>query len=198
MRAFKPEYVPRFALDTDLRERLARISEFDLEIGAGVGLHAIRYALANPDRTLVAIERTEVKFAGLARRHLGHGSPANLLPLRADAVQFVTHFVAPGRLARVFLLYPNPYPKPKHANLRWYNSPFMSELAQKMARGAELTLSTNLEWYAEGARLGLPAHFDFRLIRERTLDARDPPRTHFEKKYLARGQTCFDLVFARL
>ena len=197
MRAFRSDDLPRPDLDPAVVAELNQLATFDLEIGAGVGLHAIRYALANPDRRLIAVERTEVKYAGLARRHRQHDSPPNLTPLRVDAVPFVTHFVRPGQLARVFLLYPNPYPKPKHANQRWYNSPFLTELVRKMAPGAELTLATNLEWYAAGARLGLSRDFGLTLRRERRLTAADAPRTHFEKKYLARGEACFDLVFGR-
>lgn len=197
MRPFNPDHIPRPALDPSALAWLNERDAFDLEIGAGAGLHAVQTALANPTRPLVAIERTEVKFNGLARRYAQHGAPENLCPLRGDAVAFVTHFVRPAQLARVYLLYPNPYPKSRQSNLRWYNSPFMAHLREKMATDAHLRLATNLKWYADQARELLPAHFGFRLESERTLGSGDPPRTHFEKKYLARGETCFDLVFAR-
>ena len=191
MREFRTDAIPRPPLEAPPWS-----DGYDLEIGAGAGLHAIRYARANPERRLLAIERTEIKFRGLERRRAHHGFD-NLRCLRADAVAFVVHFVPPASLRRVFLLYPNPYPKQKHANLRWYNSPFMTHLGAKMEPGAELHLATNLEWYADEARRRIPADFAFEVQSERRLGPADEARTHFEKKYLARGETCFDLVFRR-
>lgn len=166
----------------------------DLEIGAGQGLHAIRYAQAHPERTLLAVERTRDKFSRLAQRKAAHDLPG-LHVLNADAVSVVTHFVRPATLERVFLLYPNPYPKARQANQRWYNSPFLNELRRKMRPGARLQLATNLEWYAREAEHALVAEWGFELTQTRELGTADRPRTHFEKKYLARGERCFDLLF---
>ena len=66
-----------------------------------------------------------------------------------------------------------------------------------MAPGAELHLATNLEWYAREAAAAIPRDFAFDLMAATEVAATARPRTHFEKKYLARGETCFDLVFRR-
>ena len=193
MRAFKPEHVPLPDLPADLRAVFAAPA-LDFEIGAGQGLHAIRYAQAHPDRTLVAVERTRDKFARLAQRK-AHHALEGLHVVHADAVSIVTHFVRPATLDRVFLLYPNPYPKARQANQRWYNSPFLGELKRKMRPGASLRLATNLDWYAREAEHALVAQWGLVLEERRELGPDDPPRTHFEKKYFARGERCFDLLF---
>jgi tRNA G46 methylase TrmB len=196
MRVFKAHLVPTPSLPATLAEDLTRSHRFiDLEIGAGQGLHAIRYCQAHPDRRLIAVERTITKYNQFTSRYLAHARPENLIPLHADAVPVVTHLIGPASLDRVFLLYPNPYPKAKQANRRWHNSPFIEELKRKMKPGAQLCLATNLEWYAEEARAGFTATWGFQLSSDVKLEAGAPARTHFEKKYLERGQTCFDLVF---
>jgi tRNA G46 methylase TrmB len=190
MREFRPERLPRPNLIQPLPP------QFDVEIGAGQGLHAIQYARANPERNLVAIERTHEKFAKLARRSARHPELKSLIPLHADAIAVLAHFVAPATLERVFLLYPNPYPKAKQANLRFHNSPFMGYLRTRLKPDAEFTMATNLKWYAEEAKATMP-RWGFELRQERELKAgAHTPRTHFEKKYLERGETCFDLIFS--
>jgi tRNA (guanine-N7-)-methyltransferase len=148
MREFHPADIPRPPLTFTVAHDLP----LDLEIGAGQGLHAIRYAQANPGRRLIAVEQTHTRFAALAKRRLNHPELTNLTVLHADAVAFVTHFIPPATLERVFLLYPNPYAKAKVANLRWYNRPFLAQLIKCMKPGAQLTMATNLEWYAQAAR----------------------------------------------
>lgn len=169
-------------------------SRFDLEIGAGQGLHAIQYAQCNPRRALVAVERTQGRFTALKSRALKHNLP-NLMPVRADAIPFVTHFVADQTLERIFLLYPNPYPKPAQANQRWHRSSFMQFLKTKLRPRGTLTLATNLSWYAEEAAEWMCAKHAFTLLSFQHVETSRPGRTHFERKYTARGETCFDLVF---
>ncbi|MBX3021491.1 MAG: hypothetical protein KF799_07405 [Bdellovibrionales bacterium] len=192
MREFKPERVPR-PQHLDVAPPLP--PTLDLEIGAGRGLHAIQYCTRHPERTLLAVERTHAKFAGLEQRKQAHPELEGLIILQADAISVVTHLLKTESLERVFLLYPNPYPKTKHANLRWHNSPFLSQLKQKMKPGAELTLATNLEWYATEAAERLAEVWGFRLLEKRQLGVEHVDRTHFERKYRARGETCFDLKF---
>lgn len=170
----------------------------DVEIGAGQGLHAIQYCLQNPERTLIAIERTQNKFSSLKRRAENHPHIRNLVPLRADAVSVVTHMLSDKSIERFFLLYPNPYPKQRQANQRWHRHPFITCLHQKLVNGGSLSLATNLEWYASEAVLWLGNSGLFRLLEQRRVFKGERPRTHFEKKYLERGETCFDLRFEKL
>lgn len=169
----------------------------DLEIGAGQGLHAIQYCARHPERTLVAVERTQTRFQRLNARALAHPELENLRPLRADAIPFVTHFVADECLERVFLLYPNPSPKAGQANQRWHRSPFMGFLKNKMVTNGTLNLATNLKWYAEEAAVWMTGVHGFHLRSFSEIDRAQPGRTHFERKYSARGETCFDLVFEK-
>src|SRR5258708_7312412 len=130
VRAFTEREIPRPRIDFQLPS-----GPLDLEIGAGQGLHAVRYCQANPERQLLAVEKTTIKFAGLQRRSHTHPQLTNLHAIHADAVAFVRYFVPDDSLDRVFLLYPNPHPKAKQANLRWHNRPFLALLLRKMKSG---------------------------------------------------------------
>ena len=196
MRPFRPDRVPPILLSPE-SDAWLKAGGFDLEIGAGQGLHAIRYCQSHPERRLLAIERTKNKFNAFKQRWLNHPNLKNLLPLHADAISVISQYIEPGCLEHVFLLYPNPYPKNRHGNLRWHNSPFMAQLLSAMTASAELHLATNLRWYADEAILSMRSNWQMECIQDRQISSGMPPRTHFERKYLGRGEVCYDLVFAR-
>lgn len=175
----------------------AEWSDVDVEIGAGQGLHSIRYCSTQPQRHLLAIERTTNKFLSLKGRAQRHPALKNLHPLHADAVAVITHLLPKASIGTAFLLYPNPYPKPKQANKRWHNSPFMSELIAKLKADGRLVLATNLLWYADEAEKTLTEAWGLNLLAREVITDPAMARTHFEKKYLEAGQACYSLVFAK-
>lgn len=178
-------------------ERASLRTALDFEIGAGQGWHAIRFCQTYPDRHLVAVERTRTKFNKLRRRLENHPELTNLTGLHADALAVLIHEFKNESIERIFLLYPNPYPKNKQANLRWHLSPSMELIKSKLKRGGELHLATNLEWYAEEAKQHLQDQWGFRLKAEARLNDPSRARTHFEQKYLQRGETCLDFRFEK-
>lgn len=80
--------------------------------------------------------------------------------------------------------------------------PFMGFLKNCLKpHSGEIILATNMRWYADGA-LEMMVHewgFVLKDRQELSLSQGLPdgfPRTHFEKKYLLAGETCFNLVFS--
>lgn len=194
MRSFKPEFIPAPRVCPDLAPALAA-EAVDVEIGAGQGMHAVRYAIENPGRSLIAIERTKNRFHQLARRREDHPSLTNLFPVHCDALSVFVHRIPDAAIDRIFLLYPNPYPKEKQSNLRWYNMPFMDFLKTKLKSGGQLILATNMDYYAEEAEQKMVADWRFQLRAKEHVTKDRAPRSHFEKKYLERGQDCWNLIF---
>lgn len=183
-----------------------------LEIGCGVGMHPLRYALKHHDRRLIAIEHTREKFAKFDRRWVQHQKPANLLPVNANAISWVHQFLGPGVLDRIFLLYPNP--NPLNPAQRWLRMPFMGRLLDSLKVGGQVHLATNMSDYAREARDYAHSAWGLQILVDRQLRSQDFPvrvltdgvsvpdltgsRTHFERKYLQRGEACFDLVFQKV
>jgi tRNA (guanine-N7-)-methyltransferase len=172
----------------------------DLEIGPGVGWHPITYAKNNPQRRLIAIEHSQARFESFSRRHSTHGL-GNLFPVHANAVHWITHHVPAGKIERIFILFPNPYPKQGQRNKRWHAMPFREQLVQALAPGGRLLLATNTQSYAEEAAEMLNHTAGLSLVDKLTYSREhergQKPRTHFEKKYLQRGETCYELVFSK-
>lgn len=170
----------------------------DIEIGCGVGLHPIQYAKAHPHRYLVAIEQTRNKFEKFKRRFDNHHLP-NLLPVHANAISWVSHRLQDRTVDRFFFLYPNPNPKGKDFNKRWYAMPFMAKVIDCLKPDGQIRMATNAEFYAVEAKANFEQVWHLETVRFESIRAGDlVPRTHFEKKYLARAQTCFDMVFRKV
>ena len=152
-RTFRADRIPAPTSDTsrlasaEIRRHLADGRSVDLEIGCGVGWHPIRYASENPERVLVAIERTAEKFGKFRDRLRRHAALPNLLPVHADAVAFISHFVPDATIDRIFLYYPNP--NPKNAAARWIRMPFFGTLAKKLRPGGRIA-TTKAYWGPAG------------------------------------------------
>lgn len=197
MRSFNKERIPK------PRIRLPKLPKkaLDVEIGCGVGLHPVNYALANPKRTLIAIDRSEMRMIKMADRIIEAGGVLNLIPVRENAVWFVTHEIEEAWVENYFFLYPNPYPKKKQANKRWHQMPFMEHVLFTLKDKGRIHLATNMKFYALEAEEFFVSVWKMKLIEKQTYSSLEEisfePRTHFEKKYLARGETCWNLVFEK-
>ena len=183
-----------------LKDKISGTEPLDLEIGAGVGFHALQYARQNPERQLIAIEHTREKYQKFERRWCNHleqkGEPQNLIPVHANAISWVAYSLMPESVERIFLWYPNP--EPKNKNKRWVNMPFMSCLLEVLQTGGELSMATNIESYALEAKEQMQSVWEMKPLGEKHLREGDiTPRTHFEKKYLARGEVCWDLKWKK-
>lgn len=196
MRRFDPAKVPKPTIDFDFIH--ARVfSNVDLEIGSGVGRFAISRAMQNPDRAVIAIEKTQERFGKFARRLEHHPDLPNLFPIHGEAASVITHYIPPMAIDQIFLMYPNPYPKLKQRNLRWHNRAFMAFLLDRLKPGGTLTLATNIEDYRDEAHHMMESAWHLQILEDRKIDRFETPRTHFERKYLERDEACWNLIFKK-
>lgn len=196
MRKFDPAKVPRPNVSFTFMQ--ARIYDaIDLEIGCGVGRYAIESARLFPLRAYIAVEKTVERFGKFHRRVQNHPPMPNLFAVHAEAASFITHFIPEDSIDHIYLLYPNPYPKLKQRNLRWHNRAFMGFLLNRLRSGGRLTLATNLDDFHEEAVARMTSTWHQNPVEDRVLQASQAPRTHFEKKYLLRGETCWNMVFEK-
>jgi len=159
-----------------------------LEIGAGKGKHALSFAAQNPDKHLIAIERTRNKFDAFSKLATLQDLP-NLDAIHADAIAWTVHALKPNSVAKIFILYPNP--EQHNPNQQWLNMPFFEFLLSRLQVGGEIILVTNIESYMDNAEH--QAAKLWCLPNNRYRVPVDSQRTHFEVKYLARKEVCWEL-----
>ncbi len=196
--AFSTRSLPRPEEAPGQKEFLSRPGPLAVEIGAGVGFHPLLHCRLSPDWRILAIERTRAKFEKMHRRWEGHHRPPQMLPIHSDGVWWVSHYLPAESVSRFYFLYPNPYPKARQANQRWPHNPFLQKVVECLKPNGEIVLATNLDFYRLEAENLIPHwHPQLKLQESRLWSMDLGPRTHFEKKYLLRGEPCFNLVFKK-
>lgn len=195
--------IPRSLVEGDRASKLAEFivkgGSLVCEIGCGVGLHPLMYALKNPHVRVIAIERTKEKYEKFQRRYENHDVPQNLFPVHADAEAVFNHFLPKDALDELFLMYPNP--EKQNPARRWIRMPFFEHILQKMKRNGKIIFVTNEKTYFEELKAVNYQIWKMNIILEKQFSiADDPffqPRTHFEKKYFISGQTINEIHFCK-
>jgi len=134
------------------------VSQIWLEVGFGGGEHAAALAASNPHAGIIACEVFENGICSLLARLVPEGGeasaklPDNLRLWDADARTLIR--MLPDRcLARLFLMFPDPWPKSRHVKRRFVHPALLPDLARVMCQGAEWRIAsddpTYQEWVAE-------------------------------------------------
>jgi tRNA (guanine-N7-)-methyltransferase len=182
-----------------LRQLFPTASDVWLEIGFGAGEHLAWQAERHPD---IGFLGSEVFHNGVARL-LAHAAERGLGNIRVypeDARALIEALPA-ASIGRVFLLFPDPWPKRRHAKRRFVGRPNLDRLARVMRAGAELRMASDdpgqVRWMLEQT---LP-HPAFEWPAAGPADWRvrpaDWPATRYEEKALAEGRRATYLRFRR-
>jgi len=170
-----------------------------LEIGFGAGEHLAWQAAHNPGVRLIGAEVFLQGVARLVRKVDEHGLN-NLRIFRGDARELLAALPA-GTLDRVFILFPDPWPKTRHHKRRIIQRETLDRLAVLMPAGAELRLATDDPGYRAWMLERLNAHPAFEWLARGPADWRrrpdDWPPTRYEAKALAQGRAPVYLRFRR-
>jgi tRNA (guanine-N7-)-methyltransferase len=93
----------------------------------------------------------------------------NLHFLRAEASFFLETLPPAARIATLFILFPDPWPKLRHHKHRILRADFLDAVAARAAAGCRLHFRTDYRPYFEDARAVIESH-----PRWRCVDARWP------------------------
>lgn len=122
--------------------------ELWLEVGFGGGEHARAQAAAHPEAGLVACEVYANGICSLLSALVPEGGeavaplPPNLLVWDQDARLLLRQLPA-GSLSRLFLMFPDPWPKARHAKRRFVHPDTVALVARAMRPGGEWRIATD-------------------------------------------------------
>lgn len=169
-----------------------------LEIGFGAGEHVAAQARANPNVGILACEHylngvaaclSQIEEQGLGNVRLHNGDARDLMDALPDA-----------SIGRVFLLYPDPWPKARHTKRRFINDDNLDAFGRIMKPGAHLRVASDIPDYIEWTLEHLAAHDVFDLVQHATGREnawQDWPGTRYEAKALREGRVPAYLTFER-
>ncbi len=168
-----------------------------LEIGFGGGEHLLWQAAAHPDVGFIGCEPFcdgVVKVLSA----LEEGRAANVL-IYPDDARDVLRWLPPRSLGRVFILFPDPWPKKRHHKRRLVAQPTLDLLQRVMRPGAELRVATDVGDQACAILSAIRAHPAFAWEVEGPEDWRrrksDWPATRYEGKATRDGRRCYFFTF---
>jgi tRNA (guanine-N7-)-methyltransferase len=170
-----------------------------LEIGFGGGEHLAAQAAAHPEVGLIGCEPF---IGGIARLlSLIQAQDLNNIRLFTDDARLLMQALPSGCLERIFVLFPDPWPKTRHHKRRIVNSATAAEFVRLLQPSGEVRLATDDMGYARAMLLALRGHPGLQWQAKRPSDWRERPRdwpmTRYESKALAAGRACVYLRFLR-
>ena len=164
-----------------------------LEVGSGMGEATVAWAAADPARDVLAVEVHTPGVAALLRRVEELGL-TNVRVAEGDAVPLLRDRVPAGSLDEVRVLFPDPWPKARHAKRRLVTPAFAALVARALREGGRWHVATDWESYADQVLQVLAASPDLSVVsRERG----DRPLTRFEQRGHAAGRRSYDVVAVR-
>ncbi len=177
----------------------SRPSQIWLEIGFGGGEHLAEQARANPDVGLIGCEVFLNGIATLLAQVSANG--LDNVRLHPEDARDLLDALPEASLDRVFLLFPDPWPKRRHADRRFIQPANLDLLARLMKPGAEFRVASDDPTYIGWVLAHLMRHPAFAWTARGPEDWRvrtpDWPGTRYESKALREGRQPVFLRFIR-
>lgn len=140
-------------------------AEIEVEIGFGRGMFLIQRAAAAPDAHLLGLE-IKSKWAYLVDQRCKRLGLDHVRAIGGDVREILPRLEPDGAVARVFMHFPDPWWKKRHAKRRLVGAELLDQIARLLRPGGEFFLQTDVEERAEVHAEAVAAHPAFRLEGE--------------------------------
>jgi tRNA (guanine-N7-)-methyltransferase len=198
--------LPRLGLElttpapAELRTLFPRaVDEVRLEIGFGGGEHLIAQAQAHPN---VGFIGTDAFLNGVAKALVAIDAHKldNIRLFFGDASELLD-WLPDAALARIDLLYPDPWPKRRHWKRRFVQDESLKRFARILKGRGEFRFATDIAGYADYVLMRILRSPDFLWTAECADDWRKPwegfVRTRYEAKAIREGRTPAYFIFRK-
>lgn len=181
------------------------VNKMYLEIGFGNGEHLAGQALKNPDIGFIGAEVFQNGVANLLSLITGiktKGELPQVIKLSADRTDNIRVYdddmrllfprIPDACLDKVFVLFPDPWPKKRHADRRFINPQNLAEIARFLKKGGILRIATDHKVYKHWTLRQLHACPAFRWTATCGNDWKHEPedwvQTKYQRKALREGR----------
>lgn len=167
----------------------------EVDVGCGDGGFLLDLAAAHPERDFLGLEKLLGRARKVARQAARRGL-TNVKALQIDSPYAIRHLLPAGGVSRMHLLFPDPWPKAKHAKNRLVQPTFCHDVHRLLAPTGEWLFKTDHPEYFTEATTVIRASG---LFEETTWpDHAFPyPLTDFERQWLTEGKSIQQARFVR-
>lgn len=195
------ELRPAQILGSDANVAAAAATPLELEIGPGRGGFILERVAQHPEVRIIGLE-IRLKWASLVDervRDCGFGERARVF---AEDIRFALPRLAAGSLSKVFINFPDPWWKKRHAKRRLASGTVVEQMARLLAPAGELFVQTDVWGTARAYREAIEAHPEFLpygdaadspVLAENPYAARSPR----ERRVMADGMPVIRLRYRR-
>jgi tRNA (guanine-N7-)-methyltransferase len=174
--------------------------EIWLEIGFGAGEHLATQALRNRNVGIIGCEAFLNGVASLLML-VDTQKINNVRVYSGDARLLIQHLPSP-LIDRVFILFPDPWPKQRHHKRRIVSDAFIAEMARIINLGGELRLASDDQNYVKHMMEVIGRNPYFTTNPSFLEDPHTPPKdwveTRYEKRGKRKGHLCSYLSYKRI
>lgn len=175
------------------------IDDLWLEIGFGNGEHTLHIAETYPDVGILGFEPFMNGVAAL----LNHVRQRDINNIRvfSDDARLLLPFIPQGIVGRIYVQFPDPWPKTRHHRRRFIQTSMLDRFATLLRPGGELRLATDDPGLADWMMEKTWRHSAFVWQATKADDWRIPPEdwtpTRYYQKAVAQGRTGYFMNFTR-
>ena len=190
-------------LDIDTRpdweELFGNRNPLNLEIGFGVGNFIIEMGIREPNENFIGIDFYHKGIRKVITR-IAKYEICNARIVYGDAKEKLPLLFAPEELNRIYINFPDPWPKKRHHKRRLIKPDFIKVLAEKLRCDGEIHIATDHEAYAMEI-------LDFfkkdQLLKNKNglgtflFQKEGVPKSKYEKKFINAGERIFYLEYKK-
>jgi tRNA (guanine-N7-)-methyltransferase len=177
-----------------------RVKQVWFEIGFGGGEHCAAQLEQNPDIGMIACEPFMNGVASLLT-HVDKRNLQDRVRVLDDDARQLLDVLPDNSLDRLFLLFPDPWRKKRHAKRRFIGQENLDLVARVLKSGCEFRVGSDHMPYIDWTLEHMTQHPDFEWMCEGPQDWRtrpsDWPPTRYEQKAIRQGKPCVYLRFKR-
>ncbi len=183
--------------ELDLDQEFERRAPKVLDIGVGMGHTSISLALAQNEKDYLAVEVHQPGVGSLIR--LAEAAKLdNLRVIQHDVVEVLKYQIPRRSIERVYIFFPDPWPKKRHHKRRLISAEFLSLLLPKLTSHGRIFIATDWEGLAEHIVEVCDNHIDLINLAGKGNAAPRPvwrPLTKFEKRGMKLEHSVWDFVY---
>jgi tRNA (guanine-N7-)-methyltransferase len=175
-----PEIVPSdYFASLDFDAVYGNTAPLEVDLGCGDGSFLTAAAAANSERNFLGVERLVGRVRSACQKIAANGL-TNARILRCELSYAVCHLLPPGSVAVFHLMFPDPWPKRRHAARRLFTASFLISLERALTPGGTVRIATDQkEYFTEIERVAARSAAFVAIPYRETLDA----VSTFEKRF---------------
>ena len=183
----------------DWEELFGNRNPLNLEIGFGVGNFIIEMGIREPNENFIGIDFYHKGIRKVITRIAKH-EICNARIVYGDAKEKIPLLFASEELNRIYINFPDPWPKKRHHKRRLIKPNFIKVLAEKLKLGGEIHIATDHEAYA----MEILDFFEkYQLLKNKNglgtflFQKEGIPKSKYEKKFISAGERIFYLEYKK-